>query len=553
MVTKVANLLIVNIKITEMKKHFISKYIIGCFLLLGFTLGLASCNDDANDWGTDSSKNQMFTPVTFETSRISATAVDLSFSSVPNAKSYVVEYSKDSLQFTTIVGAVEFLADELIVDSTSSSKRFLAPLTKLDAATRYSARIKATSVNGLPDSKWGNVTFKTPSEQIISRYSYGETTLRLEWEAGLEVTHIILTTNGVETKTDLSPANIAEGTISFDNLSDNTPYTVDIYNGLTKRGSASFTTMQKVSGEGARHYMKGGEDLQAYLDGLTEAKVVLVIPAGVEYNVNNTLTIPAHMTSVTFWGLAGGAQSKMIIKEIKLDNSVTDFNIWIHNLEVSGTDASADYILNEKPTGKRTIGEFRIDNCNINTVRGVFRMGGTLRVNTLTLENNLISNIGSYGVVSLDVATVSVGTLNLVNSTIYNITNTNVMSFKGVTSMLNIDRCTFYNTQGKDKYIANFDNKAANIPATFSIKNCLFAASDGSITVRATNPKIESQFVFGSYKTNDYNVVSNYPLSGVEDYTKSSVDLFEDAANGKFKIVDTTIGGEAQPGDPRWW
>ena len=97
-----------------MKNKFSIKNIISSLLILGLTLGFSSC-EDVNDWGVDDSFNRMFSPVTFETAQVGATSVSLRFSSVPNAQSYVIEFSKDSLQFTTITNTVEILADDIVL------------------------------------------------------------------------------------------------------------------------------------------------------------------------------------------------------------------------------------------------------------------------------------------------------------------------------------------------------------------------------------------------------------------------------------------------------
>lgn len=537
-----------------MKKYFISKYIAGCFLLLGTMIGFMAC-DDSNDWDVDDSKAQMFTPVFFEMSKIAATSVVIQYSEVPNHKSYIVEVSKDSLQFSTIEQTLEIPAEEMVADEASSAKRYLVTINNLDAATRYSARIKATSNNNLPESKWAEITFKTISEQIVSEYTYGETTAWLKWEPGLDVNYYIVSIDGKGKKYDLTSENISKGELNITGLEPDTEYVVYISKDDKIRGRAAFKTSPKVSGEGTRYYLEGGENIQEYLNALTDEKVVLVVPSGLKYLTGNSLTVPAHMTSLTIWGLPGDVQSVLEVKSINLDNAVANFDLWIHNMEVKGTDASGDYLMNDNPSGERTIGNFKLHNSKIHTARGMLRMRGALTVQNIEIENCIIDNIGGYGVITADANTVVLNDITIKNTTISNVINGSMLTFKGViTSSLVMDHCTFYNVQTTtSRYIANFDGKAGNIPSLFTISNSIFASPDESLSLRATNPKIESVFVYDSYKTADYTVNGSYPLSGVSDYLKTSVDLFEDPASGNFKIIDPVIGGEAQPGDPRWW
>lgn len=537
-----------------MKKNFLIKNILSCLFILGLTISFTSC-EDVNDWGTDDSYNRMFSPVTFETARVGATSVDLRFSSVPNAQSYIVEFSQDSLEFKTITNTVEILAQDIVLDSTSTSKVYLTTVKKLDPEMRYSARMKVTSNNGLPESRWVTLTFKTTGEQIMNAVSnITESSATLTWELESDVTHILLSGGGLDKKQiALSASDVSESKFELSGLKENTGYSVEIYNGDRKKGSKTFTTAQKISGDGKRYTMTGTENIVDFLNGITDSEVVLVIPSTAKFEIGDAWILPAHIKSLTLWGLAGEGQAAISFKEIKLDNAVSTFKIWIHNMKVTGTDASADYVMNDNPSAARTISEFKIDNCIVTAFRGVLRMRAALTVGKIDMDNCLISNIGSYGVITIDAGTVSAGSISLTNSTVYKINNTTLITCKSKPSSLKIDNCTLFDVVGKDKYIVNFDGKAANIAGTFSINNCLFGASDASISTRATNPKIESTFVYDSYKTNEYTVASGYPLTGVLDYNNTSTNLFTDPANGNFKIKDTNIGGGRQPGDPRWW
>lgn len=540
-----------------MKKYFISKYIAGWLLLLSAIIGFTACEADANDWDVDDSKAQMFTPVFFETAKLSATWVELRYSEVPKHRSYIIELSKDSLEFNSIEQTIEILVDDMEPDPASTSKRYLARLTGLDAESRYSARIKSTSDGDLPDSKWGTVTFKTIGEQIIERYSRGEDFVRIEWEAGLNVTHVVLSSDAGQQRIDLSAEDISAGTLQIDNLMDNTSYSLEIFNNNTKRGSISFKTLQKVSGPGTKYWLTGNENIVEYLNAITDPEVVLVLPAGSRYDISDAAwEIPSHITALTLWGLAGDeGQAYLKTKEIKIDNSVSDFQLWINNMEVEGTSASSDYLMNDNPSGTRTISSFQLTHSKIHTVRGVFRMRGNLTVDKLIIDNCIIDNIGSYGVLVGDAGSVSLGDIEISNTTIANVINASTFTFKGpVTSSLKMDYCTFYNIQtATNRYFVNFDGKTANIPATFTVSNSIFASPDESLSLRATNPKIESTYVFSSYKTSDYSVNSSYPLSGVNEYMQPSTDLFANPAESDFTIKDPVIGGESQPGDPRWW
>ena len=244
------------------------------------------------------------------------------------------------------------------------------------------------------------------------------------------------------------------------------------------KGTKSFATAQKISGDGKRYTMTGTENMVDFLNGITDSEVVLVIPSTAKFEIDDAWTLPAHIKSLTLWGLSGEGQAAISLKEIKLDNAVSSFKIWIHNMNVTGTDASADYVINDNPTTARTISEFKMDNCNISVFRAVLRMRAALTVGLIDIDNCIISNIGSFGIICVDAATVSVNDISLKNSTVYKLNNTNIITCKSKPALISINHCTFYDAQAKDKYIINFDGKAANVAKSIGINHCLFAASD---------------------------------------------------------------------------
>ncbi|MEN9918847.1 MAG: hypothetical protein RL662_1283 [Bacteroidota bacterium] len=147
-----------------MKRNRIRNTIIAGILALVCAFNFTAC-EDVNDWGTDQSTNRIFSPVIFEPRTVTSTYAEFSFSSVPHAQTYVVELSKDSLAFGTIMWRGTIDVEQLVPDSTSTSKLYIFATTKeLIPGTRYSARMKVTSNNNLPESLWSNYTFVTTTK-----------------------------------------------------------------------------------------------------------------------------------------------------------------------------------------------------------------------------------------------------------------------------------------------------------------------------------------------------------------------------------------------------
>lgn len=536
-----------------MKNRFLYKICNG-FLLLGLALAFASC-DDVNDWGVDESQNGTFSPVVFE-SEPAATNASLIFSKVTNAKSYVFELSQDSLEFNTITRTIEVEAEDLVRDTLNLKERYLILIKHLDAETRYSARLKVTSSVGLPDSKWVTTTFKTKAEQIFeATRDLSDNGAILTWSVENPVTHIILSTEGAaDQRLELTSEEIAKGEKVLTGLTQLTEYKAVIYDQEIKRGTTTFATMAKVSGDGTKYYLKGGEDLVAYLNAIKDEAVVLVFPGGSSYTIGSddgNWAIPAHIKSLTLWGLPSGDNKVALdFKSIKLDKEAPTFKLWVYNMNISGRDAGNDYILNDDAT--RSIPELKLENSIANTFRALFRFRNKISVGNVEILNSVVSNLGNFGVVNVDAIT-SFNSVVIENSTVYNLTGSSILTFKVKPNVVQISNCTFYDAPASEKYVVTFDGKAANMAASMKIANSIFAASKAEYKLSATNPQITTDFVRDSYKTTELVVNTKYPLTGISDYSKTSADLFVDPANGDFTIKDTNIGGESKPGDPRWW
>lgn len=538
-----------------MNKNISIRNIIKSLFVVGITLlGTVSC-DDNNDWSVDDNKNQMFSPVLFESARTGATYVDLRFSKVTNAQSYIIEISQDSLEFNSIISTHEVLAEQVVDDTTSTSKNvYLTSIKKLEPETRYSARMKVTSDKDIPESRWVETTFKTTSEQILDAVSaITANSATLTWEAGLDVTHVICVGNLKKEDLKLTTQNISEGNLVLTGLAEYTNYIVEIYNNEKKRGARIFQTEESLPEGSISHKMTGTEDIVSYLDGITDERVTLVIPEGVSFDIAGSWTLPAHIKELNIWGepVVDQAQAKIIVKEIKLDASVSEFKFRIHNMNIEGTDPANDYVMNDNPSTARKISEFKIDKSTVSNVRGVFRMRSVLTVDKIDIDNCIIHTIGSYGILSVDNEKVVVKDIEVKNSTIYKVTNTNAFTFKSKADQFKIYNCTFYDAIGKDKYLANF-NGAANAPGLFGVLNCIIANSS-AVEIRGTNPKNIGEYAVNSYKTTEITVNTGYPMGGLLEYNNTSDKLFQDPTNADFRIIDRSIGGDRQPGDPRWW
>ena len=544
-----------------MKKYFLSKYITGCLLIIATAIGFTACEADENDWAVDDSQTQMFTPVILETASLAATSVTLRYSSVPNAKGYVVELSRDSLVFSSIENTIEIAVEDAVRDSSANSLIYLHQIKDLEATTRYSARIKAVSKDNLPESKWGAITFKTPSEQIMNPVTDGDKTsssVRLSWKAGEKVTKIELLKGGaVVLEKTLTAEEIAAGEVTLTGLEAGTAYQANLYNNTSRRGYAQFSTFPNAPDADVILYLAETDVIdQAFLDDLATQhpgkSITLALAGNSTYKINEKLTIPDNM-SINFFGLPG--EKKTVFNLLNnIDYKGNHSFITFQNLDIDCSGKG--YVMNQGDAAN--VGKIEFDDCIVqNVATTFFRMQNATNVkivSSLILNNCIFRSIGSgYSFIHVDAGS-GVGVLK--NLTISNSTFDRIcvtgkcFIFSNKTDMENIiiSKCTMYKVGGTSNYFIDFGT-ANGTTGVFSISNTILGMT-GDNTFRGVRAKNAIQ-VDNTYATKDWyqssNAVSYLPYNG------TAAELFEDPENGDFKIKDITIGGESQPGDPRWW
>ncbi len=509
-------------------------------LFIGSLILLSSCKDW--DFDADSSFNKLFRTPKIETTVLSATTATLTWSSVPKADSYIVELSRDSLQFTTNLKT--FGADNSITTNT-----FV--LTDLVGGTRYSVRIKSISNAGIPSSEFATLTFKTPSEQLfndVTAISGSKATL--SWKAGEAVTHLGLKASGKDSvRIDLTATEIEQGTIILEGLTPSTDYTVNLWNNETKRGSKKFTTTENFPDGYSVVKLAVTDSIPKVLASL-QGNVVLLFPIGSNFQLAGSMAIPANISSIIFWGATGGTtKAQFHPKGISAAGNLDLLRFY--NLDLSNTDANNDYIVNQAIT--TAINSLSIENCTISNTRGIVRVqtaGNSSNIGTIEITNSIATNIGSYGVVNAkDMTSTKIGNISISKSTFNGINASAILNVSQANVYIFIDQCTFYNIAANTKTFIDV-NKIETIFPT--IKNTIFAKlydyADGkSVKACSLKDKITAENV---YTTADCPYTSGYSIGNI--YDKSSTDLFEDVSSGNFKIKDPSFAGAETAGDPRW-
>lgn len=527
-----------------------------CSLIL-----LASCED--YDFKTDDSYNKLFRTPKVTIEDLDATYIDLSWSKVPSADYYILELSKDELEFTTELQT--FGADKSI--KTSAYK-----IENLLGATQYSVRIKAVSDKGIPESEYAAVTFKTKAEQILNEVSaITGTNAVISWNPAATFDRILITTGTGDNPTvvvDRAPTTeeLAAGQIKLTDLTPATNYTVSVtLNGLPK-GQRNFSTTENFpEGYTVVNY-EAGNDINELL-AAQSGDVVLVIPHSTEITFTETVIIPENINSIVFWGASGGTE-KAVITSKPFTPVGTKNIIRFYNLNVnSKVDGSSQYFFNIQKTETMAtdistdINELSIEDCDINQAATVVRAKGGVNVRIgKVLINRCTINGTTKSIIDIKESSDSssknpiaqVSEVYLTNSTVINIPD-RVYYVNNCTTSFTINHCNFFKFSGTRSILEMLSKDRAGI-TSLSIKNSIFAL-DNKFLDDGTKRKAHN----GNAGVVDFTVENNFRTTDIEfnshmdpitNVGKSSTDFFEDPDNGIFRIKDPNFTATA--GDPRW-
>ncbi len=553
-------------------------------LIILITVGLltSSC-DVSQDWLVDPSFSRLFTPVTFQTTNVGDTAVEVSFARVIGAKKYILEISENdsAMQFETIKQRIEVSTDTFkayAVNTIATKTEYRKKFTGLFGETSYSVRMIAVNEDSTLRSNYSTLTFKTLAEQLFIEKAIGKglDSVLLKWNKSDKITHVVMhpvaaTDDTQDISRTLTADEIAKAEASFVNLRSGTDYQFTIYYNQIKRGRVVVRTLGLPN---SATYNVLPEDnattISTAISGFiaeNTRNINIFFNAGSSYTITG-LTIPDGVDNINF---TGQADENGVLPQVTMNGlivgtaSASMIETSFTNLNINGNAANFCVTV---PNSIMTLKKISFDGCEIsNFARGVVSVSNVaLLIDEILLTNSIISKIGGYGIVN--VAGVNAVTTNITikNSTMYDLT-THFVDFRNaaVFTMIN---CTFYNSYTTGYTLNRFlrSNDAAPFPTAINIQKCIFAGPNNGTTSlvgltykTATNTTVLSITSFsGSYSTAEFPLqyASSYSTSypNLQLAGLSSADLFVDAPNKDFRIKEGAIfSGKNVAGDPRWF
>lgn len=523
---------------------------IGVLSFLTATIAV-SCTD-GNDWDVDPSTDRLFQPSVDAT--VSATTAELKWSKIAGAEYYVIELSKD-----TLYDAITETPSSIVLGTDKSITASPYTVTNLDSSTKYFLRVK--SVSSTKESKWhypSFYSFTTKAEQILNPVSnIGGQSATINWEKDKTVTHLVITetATGASSQVELDATAQQNGSIKITGLTPKTEYSVEIYNGTVLRGTLKFATTEAYP---------EGYDIVTVTDAamlndiftnpasyITEnnGNLVLVFPKeSPEIGLmgeGDILTIPAEIASIVFWGEAG--DEKPVFKPKGLAFEGNHETVRFYNLDLKNNGSGSDYVINQNKVGN--IEELSIDNCLVSDTRGVLRVqgdGAQGAISNFTINNSILTNIGSYAIVNTKVAGSTIGNITLSKSTFNGIAAGGVIITQSDNVQINIEECTFYNCVQSGKSFIDI-NKMNGVTVTVNktiIGQMYGYKDDGSTNIKATSVK-NIWSAMNLFTTSDCPYSSGNEWGEILD--KTSAEVFVDPTNGDFHLLQTLNAG-----DPRW-
>ncbi len=557
------------------------KRIFGYTMALAVGFGVASCADE-NDWDVDGSHERLF-GVANDGLNVTEgdTWAEVEFSGFRGPEYYIPEYyiievSTDSLTddigMGESAGSIVFGEDRSITTSPDTIRGLLGE-------TKYYLRMKAMSTQQT-ESRWvyfdngdGGTSFETLAEQIFNTPAaadQGDTYMRMTWTPGAEVTRLTVATpdGAIVQDIDLTqlPDAVANGEYMVEGLTQLTTYVFTIYNGDTRRGELTLTTMASMPDADFRYTLPSATTVlsQAIMDDIaaqalaqgadpTNYSVTIGIPAGMTLDFHGTdeetgdptnVNIPDGM-SVTFFGLAGGETP---VLNMQKSLGIGGTHTYIRFQNVNFVDGGCQYFINQSAAA--TIGELTFDGCRTTDFeRSLVRLQGSAAktIQELNVNNCICTNMShgdGYSVFYWRNKEGVVNNLNITNTT-FDTFARNFIEVTGndVPTAINISDCTFYNGPASGRYFIDANNTSG---VTANLTRCIFALSPNPENCRgARNVTLTINEVFF---TSDFAFTSNAfdPTSTLSD---SSEEAFTDAANHDFTLEVRGI----QAGDPRWY
>jgi len=525
--------------------------IIGILILFS----LNSCTKTIDPVVEELSFSRAFTPTDFSAQISNITTVTLMWVAVKNVDHYVVE----------IYEGTDFVADKLVatsnVDAAATSFVYVLPA----GDTQFSARLNTiSSLEGVSESKWISVGFKTAPENLFLGYVSelsGLGTCTVRWKPGSTATALVFD-NGTKTSYPISAAEATAGIKIVTGVA-NGKYQISLMNTTFVRGKTNVLIEGDV-------FLAAGGDLSGAINALPAGGVIL-LTNGENFSFAGPVTLSKSIkirglyaiNLPTMFTVLNAATFHMF----NIDAGLTaSDSLVFQNLNISGypDNSSANTRLrgmfDQDVTWPCNIGSIKFRNCVAhNFDRHLIRLRGTATqvIGNIEIDGCILYDYAfgsNYGVINSSAAASKINNITISNSTI-NYTRGAIISYTNGTACqgITIKNCTF-NQLAMDpstgRYIIDLNGTLGT--GIITVSNCLFGST--SAIANGIRPNTMTMSITGSYYTSDFNDGTTFPIKSLMTaYSGASTALWIDPVTiYDFHFLDAGFAGKNSAGDPRW-
>jgi hypothetical protein len=338
-----------------------------------------------------------------------------------------------------------------------------------------------------------------------------------------------------------------------------TGYIVYIYSGNTVRGWYDFSTKATLAGTiiDLRSITNVPSILADTLPDIASGSTVILkkgmtYEMASSYSFNKTVSIISgddlNTTTPATISFVGANASNFDVASGSVIDSITITNVKITNDDVA---LAGKYAFNiSQPC---TVGKIVLESCIGQYGRGFVRTkDNAMNIGTILINNCIISDIGNYGIVTVDNAANKIDNILIRNSTIYRVNTSVVKNTKSnLGSVVAIEDCTFNEAPLAANYLIDFNGMT--VSTGINVQDCIFGVGKTSGSTNSVRGARATTTITGSnnWSTSDYVLLGN-AVPGTTTYSAASTVLFADVLNNNFKVTDVLFPGRSTAGDPRW-
>jgi hypothetical protein len=519
-----------------MKIKYIVKGLIASLIL---TLALTSCETYNEPLLDELGNTREFSIIGLTTIVRSQTTIELNWTTKETVDHYVIEFSADDPEFTTIAASIKVTAAQL-------------PLrVRLQGETLYSIRIKAVTP-GLDDSKWTITTANTLTEQLFLSVVPGDIQAKqatLRWEPNSAVTNILVNPGSISHL--ITAEEKVSGMAIITGLTGETNYTATLYNSGKKRGVQTFTTGVDI-GNGI--LVKTTDNLIQMITDAAPGAALYLEPG--DYTAQTGTVILGK--SITLRGLRSYDKPRLKLN-FTLNAGVANFSLIDLDITGPGTMPGANASLMTVAGASSNYSDILISGCYIHDFeRSLIAANASgAKVKSFTVDNSIVKNVNTNaGADFIDFRNTYVTDIVVKNSTFdtcstgrdfVRVDAATGLTGTGLTTNVLIESCTLYkvsNTSAPKRIL--YVRFASN---TSTVNNTLITDTSAIYTNQPTTtfPVYTKNYYFNAPSFMDATITNNKP-----DATGTAADpQFVNAATGDFTIKNQALL-DKKIGDPRW-